>query len=231
MSHPEIRAAATKPASKGRRRFLRAGTAATPALVSLVSTPALGATCFTPSRNLSQNTSLSQSAYIGTCTGSSVATYALGTGWPSSAPTTTAFHPLFSGDHFYVKNNSGNNSNGLRSCTLLEVLKINSSTLAAPSNMVWSTASGVYRSSFLAVTGTSGTDTVKVAQHMVAAYLNCLAAKVPANVLKAAGTHPSCTLMWSDFQVDGTYEVMASVLWNPAQIIDYLISNGIAPAT
>lgn len=228
MSADQGRKAPAPPPSRGRRRFLGAGSSAVPALVTLASSPALGATCFTPSRNLSQNTSLSQNAYIGNCTGGSVTAYKAGTGWPIA--TTTPFHSLFLGDVFYVKTDSGANTTGLRSCTLLEVLNLNSGTLAPPAGVVWSTKQGVYKASFAAVAGTTGAETMTVAKHMVAAYLNCAAGLVPSTVLKATGTVPSCTDMWADFIADGKYEVMASVLWGPTAIVDYFISNAIAPA-
>lgn len=227
MSADQGRKAPSPPPSRGRRRFLGAGTSAVPALVTLASTPALGATCFTPSRNLSQNTSLSQAAFVGTCTGTSVTSYKAGTGWPIA--NNTRFHTVFTGDVFWVKNNASGSS-GLRSCTLLEVLNLDTTTLAPPAGKVWSTSAGVYRSSFVPVTGTTGSETITVAKHLVAAYLNCSAGLVPNNVLKASGTVPSCTDIWADFIADGKYEVMASVLWLPSGIVDYFISNGIAPA-
>lgn len=228
MSELQGRKEPIPPTSHGRRRFLGAGTSAAPALITLVSTPALGVTCFTPSRNLSQNTSLSQQAYIGQCTGATVTSYRAGTGWP--VPTSTAFHPLFAGDNFYVK--ATTNGSQARSCTLLEVMQLDMTTLAPPAGTVWCTSTGQARATPkpLAAGSTTPEATTTVAKHVIAAYLNCTRLLVPANVLQAAGTHPSCTLMWSDFKADGTYEVMASVLWGPTQIVDYLISNGIAPA-
>ncbi|MFO1325791.1 MAG: hypothetical protein U1F56_00415 [Rubrivivax sp.] len=231
MSADQDRKAPSPPPSRGRRRFLGAGGSAVPALVSLASTPALGATCFTPSRNLSQNTSLTQNAYIGSCTGSSVTTYKGGTGWPGGANTskTSPFHSVFSGDVFWVKNSSSGNG-GLRSCTLLEVMNLNTGTLVPPSGKVWCSSNGTYRSSFVPVTGTTGAETMTVAKHLIAAYLNCSQSLVPSNVLKASGTVPSCTDIWSDFVADGKYEVMASIFWGPSALVDYFISNAIAPA-
>ena len=231
MSADQGRKAPPLPPSRGRRRFLGAGTSAVPALVTLASSPALGATCFTPSRNLSQNTSLSQQAFVGSCTGSSVSAYITsnGSGWPVAS--TTKFHDVFTGDVFWVKNNSGPNTNGLRSCTLLEVMKLGTtSPVAPPTGKVWCTKAGVYKSSFTSVAGTSVAETINVAKHIIAAYFNCTAGFVPSNVLKASGTVPSCTDIWADFIADGKYEVMASVLWGPAGILEYFISNAIAPA-
>jgi hypothetical protein len=198
-----------------------------PALLTLAGQPALGMTCFTPSRNLSRNMSVSQQGKYGECSGYGVASYASGSGWPVA--TTTAFHPLFAGDFFWIKDNSGNNLNGLRSCTLLEILNLNVTTLVAPTGKVWSTSAGVYRASFVPPSGASSADTIILAKHIVAAYLNCMSLRVPPTVLAATGAHPSCTSIWQDFIGDGRYEVMANVLWDAKQIKDYLTSNGIAP--
>ncbi len=231
MSVPESPSAASNaPPKNGRRRFLGAGTAVAPALLTLAGQPALGATCFTPSRNLSKNTSVSQNGKDGTCTGTGVAGYAGGASGGSVNTATATFHTLFAGDFFYVKTNSGDNTNGLRSCTLLEVLNLNTATLAAPTGTVWCTSAGVYRAAFVPAASTSALDTIVLAKHMVAAYLNCIGGKVPNHVLKATGAHPSCTDMWLNFINDGLYEVMAGVTWNASAIKDYLISNGIAPA-
>lgn len=228
MSNPESPRVPRDPVKQSRRRFLGTGTVVAPALLTLASQPALGATCFTPSRNLSKNTSVSQQGKYGDCTGRGVASYAGGSGWPVA--TTTAFHPLFAGDFFYVKSNSGNNTNGLRCCTLLEILNLNAATLAPPSGLVWSTSAGTARSAFVAATSTSAAGTITLAKHIVAAYLNCIASQVPSTVLAAIGTHPSCTAIWQDFIGDGSYEVMAGVTWTATQIVDYLTSSGIAPA-
>ena len=177
MSNPESPRVPSDPVKQGRRRFLGASTAAAPALLTLASQPALGVTCFTPSRNLSKNTSVSQQGKNGDCTGLGVTSYAGGSG--GSLATTTAFHPLFAGDIFYVKSNSGNNMNGLRSCNLLEILNLNTATLAPPSGLVWSTSSGIDRAAFVPAPSTSGANTITLAKHIIAAYLNCMASRVP----------------------------------------------------
>ena len=82
----------------GRRRFLGAGAAATPFVLTLFSQPALGGLCFTPSRALSKNTSLSQAGKNGECTGESPGAYKTQPSkWPQSPTPATKFHPLFSG--------------------------------------------------------------------------------------------------------------------------------------
>lgn len=81
-------------ASKGRRRLIGAGVSATPFLLTLVSQPALGVTCFTPSRSLSKNTSVSQAGKDAECIGAkSPAYYKDATAWP--IPKTTLMHPTF----------------------------------------------------------------------------------------------------------------------------------------
>lgn len=94
---PEISQADSPTVSKsGRRRFLGAGTAVAPVILTMFSQPALGVTCFTPSRSLSRNTSVSQAGKNGDCTGRKPAWYRNNpTAWP--VPTTTPFHPTFSG--------------------------------------------------------------------------------------------------------------------------------------
>jgi hypothetical protein len=86
-----------------RRRFLGAGAAATPAILTLLSQPALGNTCFTPSRSLSKNTSASQAGRDGLCEGAKSPVFfrdADETGWPIAS--STLFHPTFSGSNFIV---------------------------------------------------------------------------------------------------------------------------------
>lgn len=76
MSEPSAAnetSATSTPKASGRRRFLGAGVAASPAILTLASSPALatgagGGTCITPSRSLSRNLSKSQKAHIGYCT-------------------------------------------------------------------------------------------------------------------------------------------------------------------
>ena len=90
-----------------RRRFLGAGAAATPAILTLISQPALGNTCFTPSRSLSKNTSASQAGKDGLCVGAKSPVFfrdADETGWPIAS--STLFHPTFSGSNFIVSGTS-----------------------------------------------------------------------------------------------------------------------------
>jgi hypothetical protein len=79
----------------GRRRFLGKGVKAAPFIVTLASQPALGATCFTPSRSLSKNTSLSQTNLIGECTGAKSPDYYKTAAWPTAVPSTTPMHTIF----------------------------------------------------------------------------------------------------------------------------------------
>ena len=92
-----------------RRRFLGAGAAATPAILTLISQPALGNTCFTPSRSLSKNTSASQAGKDGLCVGAKSPVFfrdAPDADWPGSVPSVTPFHPTFSGSNFIVSGTS-----------------------------------------------------------------------------------------------------------------------------
>lgn len=69
----------------GRRRFLGAGSAIAPAVLTLVSRPALGGTCFPPSRALSVNASHGSNDYE--CNGESPGNY-----WQQTDPNSPAYH-------------------------------------------------------------------------------------------------------------------------------------------
>jgi hypothetical protein len=169
--------------------------------MTIVSQPVLGATCFTPSRSLSRNTSISQNGNYGTCTGQSPGTYMAQSdpnnqhggsySWP--IPPSTPFHPTFSGRHFYITYQS-NGQTVTRSLTMLEVLN-----------------------------NTNNLDSQQVAFHLIAAYLNCLNNWVSPLALTTAGVQA----IWTEWDTQGYYEPMAGVRWYAAEIKNYLISNGI----
>jgi hypothetical protein len=119
------------PSQTGRRRFLGAGAVATPAILTLASTPALGTTCFTPSRSLSRNTSAAtQAGKFGTCNpGASVYDYRINkNNWPANVanchPDNTLFHTLFSAGRFTYMNGNASQS-------LFSVLSNNKDSVAA----------------------------------------------------------------------------------------------------
>ena len=186
-----------------RRRFLGAGAAATPFLLTLVSQPALGVQCFTPSRSLSKNTSVSQKDHIGECTGAeSPGNYKAQQDpkkgayhWPASVPPSTSMHPLFfeggiEGVTRFVKVEKGST----RSMTLGEALNVN--------------ASG------------------QVHFHLIGAYLNKMGgngAVIPDNVLMV---HDILN-MWHEFATKGFFEPMAGIRWYESEIVGYLKTNGI----
>jgi hypothetical protein len=192
-------AASARPDQR-RRRFLGAGVSATPALLTLASSPALGVTCFSPSRSLSRNTSVSQQGQYGECTNAeSPGNYSAQQDplqgayhWPAAIPPTTPFHPLFSGVNrrFYQADNT-------TSLTLGQVLML-----------------GPDR------------DTQKVAFHLIGAYLNVNGgngAIIPPQVLTSAAVLE----IWNEWDVKGYYEPMAGIQWGAEQIKDYLVNNGI----
>lgn len=123
-NQPQVNQAPGIPPSRSRRRFLGTGAAVSPAILTLVSQPALGVTCFTPSRSLSRNTSVSQQGKYGECLNpESPGNYmARASGQPGNSwtvtPSTTPFHPTFSGSTFMVPKSGG----GTRSMTMQEVL-------------------------------------------------------------------------------------------------------------
>ncbi len=188
-----------------RRRFLGAGVAATPAVLSLASQPALGVTCFTPSRSLSKNTSISQQGKYGECTnaespGNYKAQQTPGVGayhWPASVPPSTPFHPTFvrgsiDGATLFIIN-----APDPRSMTMGEVLD-----------------------------RTGDQDPYKVAFHLIAAYLNIKGGN-GAVISPAAATETTITTIWSEWVTKGYYEPFAGTRWGSEQIKTYLISNGI----
>lgn len=211
-------------AMTGRRHFLGAGSAVTPVILTLFSQPALGATCFTPSRSLSRNTSVSQQGKYSECWGQSPGNYAAQTvdgmpsySWPISPD--TPFHPTFiagsvRGANLFLKpvyqevekTIDGNKVKvmeavGEESMTMLEVLNLRGNE-----------------------------DSSKFAFHMIGAYLNCLGGLVSPLAITAAPVNPdvaSVTGIWKEWVDTGSYEVMAGVKWGPAEIKTYLFDNGI----
>lgn len=189
-----------------RRRFLGKGLKAAPFVITLASQPALGATCFTPSRSLSKNTSISQQGKDGECLNAeSPGNYKTNQTpgdpayhWPSSVPPSTPFHPLFkegsSSAHSFTLPASGI---GFRPMTLGEVL-----TLGA------------------------GQDTNRVAKHLIGAYLNTMGgngAVIPGHVMTPLGI----LSIWSEYVDKGFYEPVAGVKWYATEIKYYLRSNGL----
>lgn len=186
-----------------RRRFLGKGIKAAPFVITLASQPALGVTCFTPSRSLSKNTSISQQGKDGVCTGAeSPGNYkaqqdptAQAYHWPSSVNPTDPLHPTF-----YMGNSEGVSKftkvvgNQVVSKTFGEALEVN-----APGQVHF---------------------------HLIGAYLNVLggnSAIIPANVMTASGV----LAIWQEYATKDYYEPMAGVKWYAADIVLYLKENGI----
>ena len=206
---PETGKEGSKANNGGRRRFLGAGTAAAPFVLTLVSQPALGVTCFTPSRSMSRNTSLSQQGKFGECTNAeSPGNYGQQVEqvkskgkinpayhWPRSVLPTARFHPTFLQGSIAGETSFTNESNNtVTSKTLGEVLLIN-------------------------VSG-------NVAKHIIAAYLNKLGgngAVIPDSAITLAGIKN----MWAEYATKGFYEPMAGIKWYAQDIVNYLKSNGI----
>ncbi|MDO8958553.1 MAG: hypothetical protein Q7U85_02345 [Rhodocyclaceae bacterium] len=186
----------------GRRRFLGTGSVAAPVILTMFSQPALGVTCFTPSRSLSRNTSVSQAGKNGECTGAqSPGNYSAQTNpgrpaysWP--IPPDTPFHPTFvagrPGAVFYKMVN-----NQLVSMTMLEVLNLGGNQ-----------------------------DPEKMAFHLIGAYLNCLGGG-GSRISPLAITAEGVLRIWSEWATKGYYEVTAGVQWSATEIKAYLLDNGI----
>jgi len=201
--HPDLKQDGAPGACRGRRRFLGAGAAATPFVLTLVSQPALGATCFTPSRSLSRNTSVSQQGQYGECfnaesPGNYKAQQEPGKGayhWPAAVPPNTPMHPLFYQGGEYLKTQFIKQVNGRwESMTLGEALQVN--------------AAG------------------QVHFHVIGAYLNKMGgngAEIPDSVLTAQ----DILRIWQEYATKGYYEPMAGIQWYAENIVDYLKTNGI----
>lgn len=187
----------------GRRRFLGAGSAIAPVILTMVSQPALGVTCFTPSRSLSRNTSLSQQDKYGECVGAqSPGNYSQQTdsgspaySWPIDHR--TPFHPTFAvgnrvGTRFYKTVN-----NVTVPMTMFEVLNLGGNQ-----------------------------DLEKMAFHLIGAYLNCLGGG-GASISPLAMTPQGILNIWQEWATKGYYEVTAGVRWYATDIKNYLLSNGI----
>ncbi|HEX6734054.1 MAG TPA: hypothetical protein VF096_04510 [Azonexus sp.] len=189
--------------SNDRRRFLGAGAAATPFLLTLVSQPALGVTCFTPSRSLSRNTSVSQQGNYGECLraespGNYSAQQTLGSSayhWPASVPPSTPMHQIFLQGGEYLKTKFVKKVNGhWVSMTLGEALQVN-----APGQVHF---------------------------HVIGAYLNKMGgngAVIPDSVLTAQ----DIVGIWQEYASRGYYEPMAGIKWYAEDIVNYLKTNGI----
>lgn len=191
----------------GRRRFLGVGAKAAPFVLTLASQPALGVQCFTPSRSLSRNTSLTQNGKFGECTGAeSPGNYKAQQDptskgayhWPAYPAPSTPFDEIFyqgtsEGYTKFTKPAKGV-SGGRVSKTFGEALQVN----------------------------TSG----QVHFHLIGAYLNKMggnSAYIPDSAVTAQGIKD----IWRDFAMRGYYEPVAGVKWYEKQIVDYLTDNGL----
>jgi hypothetical protein len=187
----------------GRRRFLGKGIKAAPFVITLASQPALGTTCFTPSRSLSKNTSISQQGKDGVCTGAeSPGNYKAQQDpnsnayhWPTSPKPTDPLHPTF-----YMGNSEGV-TKFTKTVNHQEVSKTFGEALAV-------TASG------------------QVHFHLIAAYLNVKGGN-GAVISDKAITASGVLAIWEEFAKKGYYEPVAGVKWYATEIVDYLKSNGI----
>jgi len=169
----------------------------------MLSQPALGVTCFTPSRSLSKNTSISQQDKYGQCTGAqSPGNYSAQTSpgipaysWPISP--STPFHPTF--------------AQGTRTGTVLTKIVNNivvSKTMLEVMNLL------------------GNEDPEKMAFHLIGAYLNCLGGG-SSSISPLAMTPQGITSIWAEWATKGYYVPTANVQWNGTQIKNYLLNNGI----
>lgn len=186
-----------------RRRFLGAGVSAAPLVLTMVSQPALGATCFTPSRSLSRNTSVSQNGLFGECTGAESpgnykAQQTPGTSayhWPASVKPTDPFHPTFKmGSEQGVSKFTKRENGKWVSMSFGEALNIN-----APGQVHF---------------------------HLIGAYLNKLGGN-GAIIPDVAITVDGILKIWNEYIIKGFYAPTTGVQWGAEQIVTYLKTNGI----
>lgn len=209
MSNTPKQPAETAQAGQGndRRRFLGMGAKSVPFVVTVASQPALGVTCFTPSRSLSRNTSLSQKNLYGECTrAESPGNYKAQQDPSSSAynwpfrPSSKKFHEVF--------------AKGTTNRTLFIKLKSN----------------GTYDRDLTfgeAINAAGGVGDGNVAFHVIGAYLNILGGN-GAQISSQAMTVSRLQAIWSEYASTGFYEPMAGVpKWDGAAIVNYLKTNGI----
>lgn len=203
-TNPDLRQGSADGKRHDRRRFLGAGAAAAPFLLTLVSQPALGTTCFTPSRSLSRNTSVSQQGNYGECLNAqSLASYAalpqtvasMGGAWPDALPPDTSMNLQFSPlpAQFFKQVNEGGTMVS-KAMTLGEALQV------------------------------PGADQAYF--YLIAAYLNKMGgggASIPDAVLTASDIRG----IWQEYAMQGYYEPMAGIQWSASDIVNYLISNGV----
>ncbi|MGK2952769.1 MAG: hypothetical protein ACSLEZ_10345 [Thiobacillus sp.] len=199
------------PESGGRRRFLGTSSAAAPFILTMVSQPALGVTCFSPSRALSQNTSISQLGKDGECLNAESAgnykaqqvppttatrTRSARSGgayhWPASVKPTDPFHPIFK--EGYTPGVTKFTKPGGVSMTFGEALNEQ-----APGQVHF---------------------------HLIGAYLNKKGGN-GAVIPDSAITETGILTMWDEYATRGYYEPVAGVKWYGQEIVDYLKSNGI----
>lgn len=196
--------------TESRRHAIKIGLI-TPIILSLKSQTALaGGTCFTPSRSVSKNTSLTQKKFIGTCNGVSPGNYKTqwsgpACHWPIS--TCTLFHQYFAKGLYGTFMTSNKTATGCskifscnslhpRSMTMLEILNLNGNQ-----------------------------DPYKVAFHVIGAYLNILNGYISNKAL----TVNALQTIWHDYATNGYYEPTAGVKWYGGDIVTYLQNNYIAP--
>lgn len=187
-----------------RRGFLGKGIKAAPFVITLASQPALGEICFTPSRALSKNTSISQQGKDGVCTGAeSPGNYAAKQNpttrgayhWPSSPKPTDPLHPTFKeGNHEGVTKFTKTVNGNVVSQTFGEALNVN-----APGQVHF---------------------------HLIAAYLNVKGGN-GAVISPKAITADGVLTMWQEYASRGYYEPVAGVKWYEKEIVEYLKLNGI----
>lgn len=200
QDQPDTQPPAAQRAAGGRRRFLKAGVAAAPVLLTLHSKPVLGNVCHSPSASTSGNVS-QQAERIETCGGYPCSYWRStgaqgGSGWLGVQPS-TAFHPTYrpglaAESRQYLI--SGLQS---RPYTMLELLN-----------------------------GASPNNRTGICSHFIAAQLNINCGLVPRSVMDITRLNQ----IWIEWSRSGYYRPSASARpWDAAAIVQFLKASGIAP--
>ncbi len=214
------------PRHDSRRRLLRGGLAAAPALLTLVNRPVMAYNCSTMSGHSSMNLSRA-SGSLSTCSGASPAIWSLESSakdWPAPAATpdmvSTVAAPVDTADAATKAMTTAGPSTLNDGAVVNDELKseaassgLRTLTVAGTTfNSVFGNQGGYDKKTLtevLRLSSNSGRD--GLARHLVAAYLNALKGLTPSEVLDV----PTIKSIWTSFVARGYYEPTAGIRWFP----------------
>ena len=184
------------PKSSSRRRLLQAGIGATPAILTIVSSPVLAGGCRSPSAFASVSAAAAAGTTTSatpskTCSGLSPTTWNITNTWPSAVPKTTLFSSVFSGS-YTLQVTKGAKVVSIPSPTFSEVLSSQS-------------VGGIQT-------------TTDLARNMVAAYLNFKDLKTPAAVV----TDVQLQAMWTAVLAGSYRPIAVGNVWSISDANNWL---------